>query len=376
MTKSLSESAAEILKASMAAAGKEPAQKLPAAEDDLGGATEADPQGGEVGKKAAAAVKTAQKPGKEGAPAEPMKKLAAEETEDSEEEVVAEETNDEATEEVVEEEAVEETEEAEEISEEEILEAKKEMMKGMVAKHKGSMKEDVDALFNGESLSEDFRVKATLIFESAVQSRVEKIVEDVIAENDAVLSEAVDEIKKDLSEQVDEYLNYVVEQWVQENAIAIESGLKAELVDDFMNGLKNLFAEHYIEIPEEKIDVVEELAARVATLEEEVATRTEELSAVNEQLNKGKKEKAIVRACEGLTKVQSEKLKSLAESVEFTAEGDFENKLATIRENYFPVNKVKSEVEAFEETAENTPEVEVPSYMEKYVNAITKTLPK
>jgi hypothetical protein len=376
MSKTLSESAAEILKASMSAA-KEPAKKLPAEMDDLGGSTTTKPEGDEIGKKAAANVSAAAKPAAKG-DAKAAKVQAMEETEASEEEVVAEESEEEIADldsEVV----IEAKEKDEEEDEEEIKEAKKAMMKDMVKKHKGSMKEDVDALFNGESLSEDFRVKATLIFESAVTSRVEAIVEEVLDENDALLEAAVAEIQSELSEQVDEYLNYVVEQWVEENKVAIETGLKAELVEDFINGLKNLFAEHYIEIPEEKVDVTEELAARVAALEEEVATRDAVLSEVNKELNKGKKETAIIHACEGLTQVQAEKLKSLAEGVEFTTEGDFANKLAVIRENYFPTKtNVTSEIKAAQDASEAQPqeEVDTGSVMEYYVKAISKQLPK
>jgi hypothetical protein len=360
MAKTLSESAAEILKASMSGAGKEPAAKLPAEQEDLGGATETDPAGGPVGKKAAAGVAQAAVPAAKG-DAKAAKTHAMEETEASEEaEVVAEEASEEEV----------------EISEEEIVEAKKEMMKGMVAKHKGSMKEDVDALFNGESLSEEFRTKATTIFEAAVQSRVEKIVEDVISENDQVLSEAFDEIRNELSSKVDEYLNYVVEQWMTENSVAIETGLRAELTQDFINGLKNLFAEHYIDIPEEKVDVAEELAVRVAALEEEAAAVAAEKAKLVEELNAAKKNEAIRKICEGLTEVQIGKMKSLAEGVEFTTEGEFNNKLAVIRENYFPVNKVISEVKVAEETSEPQPEVDTTAVMNRYVSAISKSLPK
>jgi phage host-nuclease inhibitor protein Gam len=203
-----------------------------------------------------------------------------------------------------------------------------------------------------------------------------------MAENDKVLTEAVDALKEEIAGQVDEYLNYVVEQWVEDNKVAVETGLRAELVDDFIGGLKNLFAEHYIEIPEEKVDVAEELAARVAELEESVAKSTEETSAtiasLTEQLNAAKKNEAIRKICEGLTEVQIEKMKSLAEGVEFTTEGEFDNKLATIRENYFPSKtNVKSEVKALQETAVEEPEVaEVHGMMAHYVKAITKTAPK
>jgi hypothetical protein len=365
MSKSLSESAAEILRASVSSAAKETAQKLPNAEEDLGGATTENPNGGDVGKKSAAGVKDAPKPTPKG-DAKTAKTHAMEEVE-ADNEVVVEESAEE----------ISEAPEATEVSEEELVEAKKEMMKGMVAKHKGSMKEDVDALFNGESLSEEFRTKATTIFEAAVQSRVEKVVEDVIADNDKILEEAFEEIKQELSEKVDEYLNYVVEQWLEDNKVAIETGLRAELTEDFINGLKNLFNEHYIEIPEEKIDVAEELAAKVVELEEAVANAAAEKNSLTEELMTAKKNESIRKICEGLTETQIAKMKSLAEGVEFTTEGEFNNKLAVIRENYFPVNKVISEVKVAEETSEPQPEVaQVPSYMQHYVNAITKTLPK
>jgi hypothetical protein len=397
MSKTLSESAAEILKASMNA-GKEPMQSLNPPMVDLGGATPTDDYSGgpghgekdydtSVGVKAAASAQMAPKPGMPGAPAEPSKGAAEEETDavaDAEQPIDGADKALAAKKTLKPGEKIdamkEEAEEVEEISEEDLTEAKKAHMKGMVAKYKGSMKEDVDALFNGESLSEDFRVKATLIFEAAVSSRVEKIVEEVLAENDELLAQTVEEIKSELSEQVDEYLNYVVEEWVKENQVAIETGLRSELAEDFINGLKNLFTEHYIEIPEEKVDLTEELAQKVAKLEENLVAIAEEKQAIAKELNLGKKDKLISLACEGLTAVQAGKLKSLAEGVEFTTEGDFEHKLAVIRENYFPSKvSVTSEVKEIQkvETLSEDSEVEtVNGIMAHYVKAISKTAPK
>ena len=402
MSKTLSESAAEILKASMNAQ-KDAAAKLPGEMDDLGGSTKEKPEGDDVGKKTAAGVGEAPKPGKSTVAGD--KKMGSvksaniskpvvgsvqpglgEETESSEEEeVIAEvpsiESDDLPVFEAKKEEKEEEDEEEEE--EEEDEKAMKEAFKNdMKKKHAKSMAEDVDALFNGESLSEEFRTKATTIFEAAVNSRVDAILEDMMTENDAVLVEAVEELKNQMSTQVDEYLNYVVEQWVEDNQVAIEAGLRAELVDDFIGGLKNLFAEHYIEIPDEKVDVAQELANRVAELEESTVKTTEEASEIiaslTEQLNAAKKNEAIRKICEGLTEVQIEKMKSLAEGVEFTTEGEFDNKLATIRENYFPSKtNVKSEVKTLQETAVEEPEVaEIHGMMKHYVNAIAKTAPK
>ena len=149
-----------------------------------------------------------------------------------------------------------------------------------------------------------------------------------------------------------------------------------ELTQDFINGLKNLFSEHYIDIPEEKLEVAEELAAKVVDLEESAAARDEQFAALTKQLNEAKKNEAIRKICEGLTEVQVGKMKSLAEGVEFTTEGEFNNKLAVIRENYFPTKKIVSEVKVSEETSTEQPEVDVPAYMDRYVKAISKTLPK
>jgi hypothetical protein len=401
MSKTLSESAAEILNASMNAQ-KDAAAKLPGEMDDLGGSTKEKPEGDDVGKKTAAGVGEAPKPGNSTVAGD--KKMGSvksaniakpvvgsvqpglgEETESSEEEeVIAEVPSIESDDLPVFEAKKEEKEEEEEEEEDEEDEkAMKEAFKNdMKKKHAKSMAEDVDALFNGESLSEEFRTKATTIFEAAVNSRVDAILEDMMTENDAVLAEAVEELKNQMSTQVDEYLNYVVEQWVEDNQVAIEAGLRAELVDDFIGGLKNLFAEHYIEIPDEKVDVAQELANRVAELEESTVKTTEEVSEIiaslTEQLNAAKKNEAIRKICEGLTEVQIEKMKSLAEGVEFTTEGEFDNKLATIRENYFPSKtNVKSEVKALQETAVEEPEVaEIHGMMKHYVNAIAKTAPK
>ena len=429
MAKTLSESAAEILKASMGA-HKDAAEKLPGETDDLGGQTPSSLPN-DYGHKASAEMKPAAKPGSPGVAAEPMKKLAGvdgaevvsdyqdgvdqmkkltkeESEESSEEEVVTEDKGDVGTaakpllkpgqkigkmnlnlknEEAIEEAKAEkeEEDEKEEDEDEEDEKAMKEAFKDdMKKKHAKSMKEDVDALFNGESLSEEFRTKATTIFEAAVNSRVDAILEDMMTENDTILAEAVESLKEEMSAQVDEYLNYVVEQWMEDNKVAIETGLRAELTDDFINGLKNLFAEHYIEIPDEKVDVAEELAGRVAELEEAVVSLASDadtkISALTEELNAAKKNETIRKICEGLTETQIAKMKSLAEGVEFTTEGEFNNKLATIRENYFPSKTtVKSEVKALQETTveEDKPEVaEVHGMMAHYVKAITKTAPK
>jgi hypothetical protein len=213
----------------------------------------------------------------------------------------------------------------------------KAMMQKMLKKEKmkEKMKEDIDALMSGENLSEEFVSKATTIFEAAVIARAE----EVIAEAEEQLMEefeiAVESIKEDLASKVDDYLNYMVEEWMKDNELAIQSGLKAEITEEFLTGLRDLFIEHNIDIPEDKVDIVEELAAQLeateAVLNEEIARGVELSKALNEQ----KKIEAIYTACEGLTQTQVEKMKSLAEGVDFTTEEEFSTKLETLKESYF-----------------------------------------
>jgi hypothetical protein len=262
------------------------------------------------------------------------------------------------------------------LTEEEIQLALAEARKRKVdaAMAKSSCMEDVDALFNGESLSEEFRTKASTIFEAAVRSRVDFVVQQIEEENNEIIEEEIDAVRNQLSEQVDEYLNYVVESWVQENQLAIETGLRTEIAEDFINGLKNLFVEHYIEVPEEKADLVEEMASRVAETENIMEKMVEDMAHLKLALNESKSKEILRRACEGLTEMQVQKIKSLAEGVEFTTEGEYMDKLAVIRESYFPTRSVRSEAPTT--VVETSEHQEVSDTMDYYVKAITKQLPK
>ena len=252
----------------------------------------------------------------------------------------------------------------------------KAMIKKMLKKEK--MKEDLDALLGGENLSEEFVTKASTIFEAAVIARAE----EVIAEAEVALTEqfetAVEEIKEELAAKVDDYLNYMVEEWMKENQLAIEKGLRAEIVEDFIVGLKGLFEEHYIDIPEDKVNVVEELTNKVEELEgslnEQISRGVELTKALNEQ----KKIEAIYTACEGLTQTQVEKLKSLAEGVEFTTEEEFVTKVDVLKESYFKADVVVADNSAFDEVLVEDEKKQVfsdPS-MEVYTKAISQTLAK
>jgi len=201
-----------------------------------------------------------------------------------------------------------------------------------------TMKEHVDALLAGEHLSEEFRVKAETIFESAVNTRLQEelaVIEEAYAES---LEQEVSSIMEQLTEQVDSYLNYVVEQWIAENEIAIESGLRSELTEDFMSGLRNLFAEHYIDVPDEKVSIVEGLADKVDTLENKLNEEIERNVSLNKMLAESKKYEVLGEATAGLTSTQAEKLKALAENIDFTSTDEYLRKVHTLRESYFPVN--------------------------------------
>ena len=243
---------------------------------------------------------------------------------------------------------------------------------------KKKMKEDVDSLFEGdETISEDFKSKAATIFEARVFDRVSQIQEQLESEYAEQLVEAVETIKEELTEKVDDYLSYVVEQWMAENEIAIESGLRSEITEDFIVGLRNLFAENYINVPEDKVDLVEELASKVEELENQLNEEIETNVQYKKQLTEAIKTQLVNEVCEGLTATQVEKIKSLAESVEFSTEEEFVEKLETIRENYFPSGVKKADHSQLHETVEDAEgepkKVVADPYVASVVQAISKT---
>ena len=217
----------------------------------------------------------------------------------------------------------------------------KKKAKKMKKMMKEGIQEDIEALLSGENLSEEFVTKATTIFEAAVLARVEVIAEQVEQQLQEQFDEALEEVKEDFASKIDDYLNYMVEEWMKDNELAIESGLRAEIVEDFMKGLQNLFAEHYIDIPDQKIDVVEELAAKVEKLENDLNEQINKTKEYKKELKEQKKIQAVQTACEGLTQTQAEKLKALAENVKFTSEEEFAQKLEQLKEAYAPTTQVK-----------------------------------
>lgn len=203
------------------------------------------------------------------------------------------------------------------------------------ASHLTGVKEDIDALMNGEELSEEFKQKATTIYEAAVLTRVKQEVARLEEEFEAKLQESVAQNVEGLVEQVDGYLGYVAEQWIAQNEIALERGMKSEILEGFVNGLKGLFEEHYIDVPEERFDVLGEMEQRMEELEaklnEQVAANIE----LSKTLAEAKRSKIVGQVCEGLTDTETEKFLGLVEELTYEDAETFETKVKTIRENYF-----------------------------------------
>ena len=240
------------------------------------------------------------------------------------------------------------------------------------------MSEHVEALFAGEELSEEFKQKAIAIFEAAVKQKVEEelaVIEEAYAET---LEEQIEQIQEELSENVDSYLGYVVEQWMNENEVAIEAGLRTELTEDFISGLRNLFAEHYIDIPEDKVSVVEEMAEKVVELESKLDEEIDRNVFLTKALNESAQNEILLNACAGLTEVQSEKLKSLAEGVDYSSIDEFENKINILRESYFNNNVRTNNVldSNYVDTESNMLNESLSGPMAVYVRTLGKTLPR
>ena len=288
--------------------------------------------------------------------------------------VIEEEPKAEATDEVVAEEETSETEEvvaeAEETSEEEVIEEEESY----------NVEDDVKALLEGEELSEEFQKKATTIFEAAIKSKVATIKEELQEAYATALVEELDEIKKGLTERVDSYLEYVCDEWFQENALQVEAGLKTEMTESFLDGMKSLFEEHYVTIPEDKYDVLNSMVDKLDEMENKLNEQIDRNVALNKRLAESNADGVFASVCEGLADTQKEKLASLAEKVEFESEADYREKLETLKESYFP-----SKTSAPKNTSENlseevsTDEViseEVTPRMQAYIDVLSRAVKK
>ena len=234
------------------------------------------------------------------------------------------------------------------------------------------MKEHMDALFGGEDLSEDFRNKASVIFESAINERVEAAISELQEQYDSRLAEELETVTNELTAKLDDYLNYVVKEWAEENEIAIEHGLKNEISESFITGLRELFENHNISIPEESFDALETANGRVEELEGKLQEQLEkniELVKISENLER---EQAFVSACDGLTDTEVEKFKSLSEGIEFDDNAQYVDKLNILKESYFGENTIVSEEKIEESSDGSAPLVESGSVMDNLVQSMSR----
>ena len=290
-------------------------------------------------------------------PAEAMKGVKEdEEFEYDEDEELLEDTEEDTEEEIVE--AKEEEEDEEEGSkkkgkkEEEDEEDEEEM------EEEFNIDEDVNALLAGEDLSEEFQEKARTIFEAALVSKVSQIKESIEEQYAIALAEEVEEIKTALSERVDSYLEYVASEWMEENSLVIEQGLKTEMTESFLQGMKGLFEEHYVSIPEDKYDVLESMVEKLDEMETKLNEQIEKNVSLNKRLAESVADGIFEQVSDGLADTQKDKLASLAESVEFESEEEYREKLETLREAYFPSRGVspKARTESLSEGVDSSPE--------------------
>ena len=234
---------------------------------------------------------------------------------------------------------------------------------------------ELAAIVDGEAtLSEEFKEKTSLIFEAAVKTKLSEEVTRLEEQYTEELAEEVETIKTDLVGKVDSYLNYVVESWMEENKLAIQSGLRTEIAEGFMEKLKDVFTESYIDVPESKVDLVDELSSQVDELEEKLNSTTGDAIQLAEELETYKRESIIAEASRDLADTQAEKLKDLLETVEFDSEETFTAKVTTVKESYFSKEIPEQLEESASEEAEE--EVEVSSSMEGYITALRKTSKK
>jgi hypothetical protein len=344
------------------AAASEPMQTLshstpgqPAVED-LGGPTpenyKTDDDSAKLSEPKIATVKDIVNKGAK--PAEPMPKGVKEE-EEVEGEVVSEE-EEETTEVVAEEETTEEV-----VSEEEY-----------------DIEEDITALLQGEELSEEFEEKARTIFETAIKTKVVEVQEELTAQYEQALEEEVVSIKEELTDRVDAYLEYVSEEWMNQNQLSVEQGLKTEMTESFLQGIRSLFEDHYVSIPEEKYDVLNSMVEKLDEMEDKLNEQIERNIALNQRLAESVADVIFSDVCEGLALSQKEKLASLAENVEFDSEDNYREKLVTLRNSYFSTNTgtQRDESENISESSDAEVNFSASPLMESYMNTLTRVSKK
>tara|TARA_Y100000992_G_scaffold206621_1_gene141381 strand:+ start:2234 stop:3307 length:1074 start_codon:yes stop_codon:yes gene_type:complete len=253
--------------------------------------------------------------------------------------------------------------EEEEISQENTIEEEEVSTEEVVAEQEVTteeevdVEEDVNALLGGEELSEEFKEKAKTIFEAALKSKIAEVKEAIEAEHEAKLAEQVAEAKEELGQRVDSYLEYVSEEWMTENELAVEHGLKTELTESFLSGMKGLFEEHYVHIPDDKYDVLETMVDKLDDMETKLNEQIEKNIGLNKRLAESVADGILESVSDGLATTQKEKLSSLSESVEFESEDQYREKLEMLKESYFPngISSAKAKTESLSEGVDSAP---------------------
>ena len=236
-----------------------------------------------------------------------------------------------------------------------------------------NVKEDVAALVSGEGLSEEFQEKAATIFEAAVKSKIRSEIVRMEEDYRKQLEESIETEKEELTTKVDDYLQYVVEEWMKENELAIERGLKGEIAEDFIAGLKQLFEDHYIDVPDEKYDVLEAQSEKITELENRLNEMLEENIEKKKVVESLTRENVIVEVSDDLTETEGEKFKSLVEDVDYTDEQSFRNKLNTLKESYFPKTGGEESFIIDDENSETAQDIDTTDTIKSYMSAISRT---
>ena len=305
-------------------------------------------------------------------PAETAKGMKEEEAEvevEEDQEIVSEE-------ETTEEEVVSE----EETTEEEVVAETTEESEEVVTEEEQviDVEEDINALISGEELSEEFQEKARTIFETAIRTKVAEIKEEMKSEYEQALVEEIAAVKTELSERTDSYLEYVADEWMSENQLAVEHGLKTEMTESFLTGMRSLFEDHYVTIPEEKYDVIHSMVEKLDEMEDKLNEQINKNVALNKRLSESVADVILADVSEGLALSQKEKLASLAENVEFESESNYREKLETLRDSYFSANSSaqRNHSENISEGTQVGNQSEVSGLMESYLQTLNRVSKK
>ena len=305
-------------------------------------------------------------------PAETAKGMKEEEAEvevEEDQEIVSEE-------ETTEEEVVSE----EETTEEEVVAETTEESEEVVTEEEQviDVEEDINALISGEELSEEFQEKARTIFETAIRTKVAEIKEEMKSEYEQALVEEIAAVKTELSERTDSYLEYVADEWMSENQLAVEQGLKTEMTESFLTGMRSLFEDHYVTIPEEKYDVIHSMVEKLDEMEDKLNEQINKNVALNKRLSESVADVILAEVSEGLALSQKEKLASLAENVEFESESNYREKLETLRDSYFSANSSaqRNHSENISEGTQVGNQSEVSGLMESYLQTLNRVSKK